>query len=237
MRKLSTIFVAGSFLVALAACGKISPKGEIEMKEFKISDFFEVDAKGKFRVFWVNSPRNVVEVETFPNFIKNLDIDTQDGVLKIFEDREVEGQNFYSVTVYSPHYPNKLTISDSIEFNVSGELKAKNLKINIKDQAKFIGSINSEKADIQMEKGALANFKGFTKNATLSIKDSSNIIAPYWMLNVLNIHSKNGAYSEMNVKDSIKGEIKDQSKFIYYGNPVSAFKIDKDTKVHQETLN
>lgn len=237
MRKLTTIFAVSSLILTLGACGKISPKGDIEIKEFKISDISEVDAKGKFRVFWVNSPRNVVEVESFPNFIKNLDIDSKNGVLKIEEGRAVNGQNFYSVTVYSPHYPSKLTIADSIEFNVSGGLKAKDLTINIKDQAKFIGSINSDKANIEMQNGALANFKGFTKNATLSIKDSSNVIAPYWMLNVLKINAKNGSYSEMNVKDSIKGEVKDQSKFIFYGNPVRAFKIDPDTKVLNETLN
>lgn len=219
------------------ACGKLEPKGDIELKEFPISEFSGIEAKGKFRVFYVNSDKNRVEVESFPNFINNLDIDVQNGLLKIDESREVSGQDFYNVTIYSSKYPNSVKLSDSIEFNVSGDLKSKDLKISIQDEAKFIGSINADKATVEMQNGGLANFKGFVKNANISIKDTANVLAPYWMVDVLNIQSKNGTYAEMNVKDSIKGEIQNTAKFIYYGSPIRAFKIDPKATVNNKNLN
>lgn len=223
-------------ILALFSCGKITPKGEIVMKEIPVSDFREIYGSGKFRMFWVNAPKNRIEVETYPNIFENLDIKVKNGTLILKEKRETENVDFYNITVYGKYNLEKISIVDSVEMNISGEIKTDNFRLHLKNNGKFIGAIRSRKAEISMENTSLANFKGFTKNAEIKIKDTANLLAPYWMIDNLNINSKNGTYAEVNVKDSLKGNINDTAKFLYYNNPVRAFKIGEKANVQNKEL-
>lgn len=228
-----------SFLLALflVSCGKIKPEGNIELKEVKVSDFNNINVEGKFRVFLVNSPREVVEVETYPNIFGNLDIEVNNETLKITENRSTKGVDFYNITIYSKSNPKKISISDSVEFNVSGEIKTDNLIINLKKNGKFIGALRTKKAEVEMQDTSLANFRGFTNDAFVKIKDTAGLIAPYWMVDHMKLNAQNGTYTEVNVKDSLKGEVQNTAKLLYYNNPVRAFKIGKDAKVENERLD
>ncbi len=123
-----------------------------------------------------------------------------------------------------------------MEFNVSGEIRTDHIGFRLKKNAKFIGAVNTRKTTVEMQDVSLANFKGFTKEAEIKLHDTANILAPYWMIDNLTIHSKNGTYAEVNVKDSLKGNIDDTSKFLYYNDPIRAFKIGKNTSVQNKKL-
>lgn len=81
---------------------------------------------------------------------------------------------------------------------------------------------------------SLANFKGFTDNINLNIKDSAQIVAPYMYANVLNINANNSPFAEFSIKDTIKGNIKNTTKLWYYGNPIFKAKKDKTTQIKKE---
>ena len=81
-----------------------------------------------------------------------------------------------------------------------------------------------------------ANFTGSTGKAVLKIADTANVIAPYWILDNVHLSAKNGSYTELNVKDSIKGSIQNTAKFLYYNEPIRAFKIDNTAKVTTKML-
>lgn len=234
--RISYLFGFPLMLGILVSCGRLEPKGEIEMKEYKIGDFKGIDAKGKFRVFYVESDLNKVEVESYPNYIKNLDVDVDNDQLKLIENRATKGQEFYTVTVYTKNKTDFLKLADSVEFNVSGEMKVQDLKVAIKDNAKFIGFVRSPKVSLEMSNGSLANFSGVTNRADLKIQDTANIIATYWEVNSLNLNAKNGSYTEISTKDTLKGVVDNTAKLTYYGDPVRAIKIGKDTKVENVEL-
>ena len=218
------------------SCGKISPKGKIESKDFPVEDFTNLNLQGKFRVFYVNGEKSFVNVETYPNILNNLKIKVKDKTLNIIESRETQGVDFYNVTIYSKYNLEKISISDSVEMNISSEIKTDNFKLNLKNNAKFIGSVNSRKAEVEMLNTSRANFTGKTKVAFIKIADTANLIAPYWMIENLNIDSKNANYAEVNVQDSLKGNIKNTAKFVYYNDPIRAFKIDKTANVQNKEL-
>ncbi len=226
-----------SIPILLFSCGKVTPKGNIENKEVQLEEFTSLDLKGKFRVFYVNSPKNFVTVETYPNVYNNLDIDVKDKTLSIKEGSETQGVDFYNITIYSKYNPEKISMSDSVEMNISSAIKTDNFRLNLRNNSKFIGWVNSRKAEVDMADKSRANFQGFTKNATLKISDTASIIAPYWQVNTFNIDSKNGVYVEVNAKDSIKGNLLNTSKMMYYNDPVRAFKHDKTTKIENKILN
>lgn len=232
MKNILYIFV----LVAVISCGKVSPKGNIERKDVDVSEFVNLDLNGKFRVFYARGPKNFVEIETYPNVANNLDVDVKDKTLSIKEKRGTKGVDFYNVTIYSKYNLEKVSISDSVEMNISSEIKTDNFKLNLKNNATFMGSVNTRRAEIEMVDRSRANFLGETKNAVIKISDTASLIAPYWKITNLNIDSKNGNYAEVNVKDSLNGHIQNTAKFLYYNDPIRAFKIDKTTKVENKTL-
>ena len=57
------------------------------------------------------------------------------------------------------------------------------------------------------------------------------------MIDHLNITSKNGNYAEVNVKDSLKGSIKNTAKLTYYSEPISAIKIEETATVQHKELD
>lgn len=229
-------FFSFFLLFSIISCGKISPKGNIESKDIPVEDFTAINLVGKFRVFFVNNPKSFVNVETYPNIASNLNIKVKDKTLNITESRETKGVDFYNITIYSKYNPEKISISDSVEMNISGGVKTDNFRLNLKNTGKFIGAINSRRAEVEMQNTSRANFTGFTQNAVLKISDTASFIAPYWKIDNLKIDFKNGGYAEVNVKDSIKGNIKNTAKFLYYNDPIRAFKIDKTATVQNKIL-
>ena len=233
MKKLFLLII----LFSVISCGKISPKGKIENKDIKVEDFTNLNLQGKFRAFYIKSDSSFVNVETYKNITDNLNISVKDKTLSVTEKRAIKGVDFYNITIYSKYDLAKLSISDSVEMNVSSEIKTDNFKLNLKNNGKFIGSVNSRKSEVEMSNKSRANFRGSTKNATIKISDTASLIAPYWLIENLNISSKNENYTEVNVKDSLKGNINNTSKFIYYNNPIRAFKIEKSAFVENKKLD
>lgn len=228
------------FLLAfftLVSCGKISPEGNLEKKEIDVEEFVNLDLAGKFRVFYARGPKNFVEIETYPNIADNLDIDVDDKTLSIKESRGTKGVDFYNVTIYSKYNLEKVSLSDSVEMNISSEIKTDNFRLNLKNNATFMGSVNTRRAEVEMLNRSRANFLGETENAVIKISDTASLIAPYWKIVNLNIDSKNGNYAEVNVKDSLRGSIQNTAKFLYYNDPIRAFKVDKTTRVQNKKLN
>lgn len=226
-----------SLILFLISCGKIAPKGDFETKQIQLEEFNGLNLEGKFRAFYVRSDNNFVEVETYKNIADNLKIDVSGKTLNIIEKRETQGVDFYNVTIYSKYSPTSISISDSVEMNISGGISTDYFKLNLKNNAKFIGSVNSRKADLEMLNTSRANFTGFTKNASLKISDTANFISPYWILDNLEIEAKNGVYAEVNVKDTLKGKIGNTAKFLYYNDPIRALKIEKTANVQNKKLD
>ena len=233
MKNLLILLLAFSVI----SCGDISPKGNIESKDIPLDEFVNLNLKGKFRLFYIKSDSSFVNVETYPNILNNLKIKVKDKTLNIEEKRKTQAVDFYNITVYSKYNLEKVSIADSVEMNISSEIKTDNFRLNLKNNGKFIGSVNSRRAEVDMTGKSRANFLGNTKDAVLKISDTASIIAPYWIIKNLKIESKNGNYAEVNVKDSLKGDIKNTAKMVYYNDPIRAFTIDKTATVQNKKMD
>lgn len=232
MKNLLILFIAFTVI----SCGKISPKGNIESRDVPLEEFVNLHLKGKFRLFYIKSDSSFVNVETYPNILNNLRIKIKDKTLNIEEKRETKGVDFYNITVYSKYNLEQISITDSVEMNISSEIKTDNFRLNLKNNGKFIGSVNSRRTEVEMTGKSRVNFLGTTQDAVIKIADTASIIAPFWMIENLKIDSKNGIYAEVNVKDSLKGSIKNTSKMVYYNDPIRAFTIDKTANVQNKKM-
>lgn len=225
------------FSFTLISCGDISPKGSIESKDLPLEDFVNIDLDGKFRVFYVKSDSSFVNVETYPNVFNNLKINVEDKTLTIKEKRATKGVDFYNITLYSKYQPERIKISDSVEINVSSEIKTDNFRLNLKNYAKFIGSVNTRRAEVEMADRSQANFLGKSQHVNLKISDSTSIIAPYWNIDNLKLESTDANYAEVNVRDSLKGSVNNTAKLVYYNNPIRAFKIAPTATVQNKKID
>lgn len=223
--------------LTLASCGNIEPKGNVEAKDVELSDFTKLDAKGKFRLFYVNSQHNFVTVEATPNFFNNLEIKVDNKVLNIKEKRGTEKVGFYNLTIYGNHGFDDVKLADSVELNISSQLNVNDFKLTLKDQSKFIGAVISQKTWVDMTQKSRANLLGKSDLAYVKMGDTASVISPYWFVNRLQLDAKNNTYTEVNVDEEINGNITNTSKLVYYGNPSKKIKVTEKATMENRVLN
>ena len=217
------------------SCGKVKPKGDIATKDVNVPEYTKVDLNGKFKVFYVNNPKNFVSVETYPNVYDNLKIDVKDNTLYISEKSKTQGVDMYNITLYANKNLESITMADSTDMTISSQMAAPIFLLNLKDNSKFMGSIVANKSNITMDKKAKANLLGRSIDATIAISDTASIISPYWYVDNLSITSKNGNYAEIAVDKDLSGNISNTAQLIYYGNPQKKIKVkDKATLQQKE---
>ena len=224
-------------IITVVSCGKVTPKGEIQSKDVELAEFSKLNLKGKFRVFYIQSPHNFVNVETYPNVFDNLTIEVNDQHLSITEKSTTDKVDFYNITIYGKNPFDDIKIADSVELNISSQMKVENFSLHLKDNAKFIGSVISEKSTIEMLNKSRANLLGKTTLAKLSIRDTASIISPYWYIKDLEIDSENGNYAELNVNEEIKGKDKSTAKLVYYGDPSKKVNLTEKGTIEKRKIN
>lgn len=225
-------------LFLLGACSKtVVPEGEIENKQVEIGKFSHLKLNGKFRAFYINSDKDFIDIETYPNLFENLKIENREDSLVISEINPVGNIDFYSVNIYTKNTIHSVSISDSIEMNTNHVIKSDYLNLKLKNNAKFIGEIEVDKSMIDMSDLSLMNARGKAKNVSLQIKDTANFLSPYFMIDVIDLKAINQTYTEINIKDSLKGSVDDTSKLLYYNDPVRGVKIGQNTIVNHHKLN
>ena len=224
-------------IITVVSCGKVTPKGEIQSKDVELAEFSKLNLKGKFRVFYIQSPHNFVNVETYPNVFDNLTIEVNDQHLSITEKSTTDKVDFYNITIYGKNPFDDIKIADSVELNISSQMKVENFSLHLKDNAKFIRSVISEKSTIEMLNKSRANLLGKTTLAKLSIRDTASIISPYWYIKDLEIGSENGNYAELNVNEEIKGNFNFIFKLVYYGEPSKKVNLTEKGTIEKRKIN
>lgn len=214
-------------LVGIISCSKISPKGEIEVKDVTVENFTKLNLKGDFKVFFAKGNQNLVSVETYPNVYKNLDIEVENGILTIEENRKPENVDFYSITIFGKNDLNEISLADQVEMNVSGQVKTPEFSLHLKGNSKFMGAVIAPKSKIEMAEKSNANILGETKNLNLKLTDSASIMAPYFYVENLELNAKNNASAGLNIDNEMKGTLENTSKLIFYGEPLNKL-IKKD---------
>lgn len=236
-RALMLSFLCFLTLGTMISCGTVEPDGNITLTDHRTPDFNQIKLDGRFRAFYVNADSSYVSVETYENVAENLKIKVDDKTLTIKEKRPTENVDFYNVTIYSKNPLESVMLEKSAELNISSEIKTDHFKLQLKNNAKFIGSLRSNTADIDMSQKSRANLRGESRHATLKIVDTASIIAPYWNINTADVLAGNGSYTELQVNDTLRGAVKNSAEFIFYHDPVQALKISKSTTVQQRKLN
>ena len=232
MKNITKLFLYLNLCLTLLACSKISPKGEIEVKDVTVENFTKLNLKGDFKVFFAKGNQNLVSVETYPNVYKNLDIEVENGILTIEENRKTDQVDFYNITIFGKNDLNEVLLSDKVEMNVSGQVKTPGFSLYLKGNSKFMGAVIAPKSKIEMAEKSNANILGETKNLNLKLADSASIMAPYFYVENLEILSKNGASAGLNIDQEMKGTLENTSKLIFYGEPLN--KLTKKDKASVE---
>ena len=228
MKNITKLFLFLYLCLNLISCSKISPSGEIEVKDKSVENFAKLNLKGNFKVFFAKGNQNIVSVETYPNIYKNLVIEVENGILTIEENRKPENVDFYSITIFGKNDLNEISLADQVEMNVSGQVKTPEFSLHLKGNSKFMGAVIAPKSKIEMAEKSNANILGETKNLNLKLTDSASIMAPYFYVENLELNAKNDASAGLNIDNEMKGTLENTSKLIFYGEPIN--KLTKKDK-------
>lgn len=229
-------FVAILLLLFVISCGKVEPKGDLEMQEVQLEKFYKMDLNGSFKVFYIQNPKTFLTVETYPNIYKNLKIKVEDSTLFISEKRETGNVDFYNITLYAPQNINSVKLGGMSDVYLSSQFKTPLFNLNLEDQSKFIGSVISKKTSVTMSGKTRANLLGETSDLKLIVKDTASIIAPYFLVKDLFLEAQNGSYSEVSIENEMSGKIDHTAKFTYFGDPYQRLKIGPKSTVKQKKL-
>ena len=232
MKNITKLFLFLYLCINLISCSKISPSGEIEVKDKSVENFAKLNLKGNFKVFFAKGNQNIVSVETYPNIYKNLVIEVENGILTIEENRKPENVDFYSITIFGKNDLNEISLADQVEMNVSGQVKTPEFSLHLKGNSKFMGAVIAPKSKIEMAEKSNANILGETKNLNLKLTDSASIMAPYFYVENLELNAKNDASAGLNIDNEMKGTLENTSKLIFYGEPLN--KLTKKDKASVE---
>lgn len=224
-------------LILLIGCGEISPKGDLVVTDQTVEPFTSVELEGNFKVFFVKNNENLISIETTKNLTRNLKINSSNGTLKIVEKRPTKDADFYQVTLFVSQYPKEIKLSKGVEFTVSGDLKTDEFILTTQDESKFIGHIISRAAKLDLQGLSRANLAGESKDVQIKLKDTAQIIAPYWNIKDLSMSLSNQSYLEVHVKDSLKGDVMDTSKLLFYNDPIKAFKKASTARTENQILD
>lgn len=230
MKNIIKLILCFSLLLGSTSCSKISPSGEIEVKDQSVENFTKLVLKGNFKVFFAKGEQNLISVETYPNIYKNLDIEVENGTLSIKESRTAENVDFYSITIFGKNELSEISMKDHVEMNVSGKINSPRFSLNLNDNSKFMGAISTQNASMEMSKKANANILGEAKQLTLKQSDSASLVAPYLFVENLEINAKNDAFAGINADNELKGTLENTSKLVYYGEPINKL-IKKDKAI------
>ncbi|PIE50131.1 MAG: DUF2807 domain-containing protein [Flavobacteriales bacterium] len=219
-------------------CSKpIEPKGEITTQKIDIQPFTHLKLKGKFRAFYKKSDKNFIDIETYPNIFDNLSIENKGDSLIISEKKPIKKVDFYNVDIYTNAEIHSIIMSDAVEMNTDNDLVSPKIHLNLKDHSKFIGGFDTQQIFINMSNLSLMNCKGKAKKAYIRLVDTANFLSPYFLVDNMTLKSKNQTYTEVNVKDTLRVDVQDTSKLLYYNQPVRDFKVGENTKVNHQKLN
>ena len=83
----------------------------------------------------------MVSVETYPNVYKNLDIEVENGILTIEENRKTDQVDFTISLFFGKTDLNEVSLSDKVEMNVSGQVKSPEFSLHLKGNSKFMGAV------------------------------------------------------------------------------------------------
>lgn len=225
-----------TFALLLFSCGQLEPKGNIEIKDIPLEKFSKIEAEGSFKVFYIQNSKTFLTVETYPNIRHNLKVKVTDGTLYLSEKRKPGPVDFYNITLYSPAEIKDVILAGNADVYLSSQFKTPVFSLKLKDNAKFIGSVISKKATIEMSGKSRANLLGETADLALKVQDSASIIAPYYYISNLSVELKNATYTEMNIENDMAGNIENTAKFTYFGQPYQKLRIAPTATVQHKKL-
>lgn len=217
-----------TLLMGIVSCSDIAPKGEIALQDTPVEEFTKMDLKGNFKVFFAKGAQNLVSVETYSNIADNLKISTENGTLYLEESRNAPRVDFYTVTVFGKKELTEIRLDNRVEMNISGQVNSPKFFLYMNGGTKFMGAINTSKALMEMKERANANILGRAEELELKVSDSASLVAPFFLIQNLQLNLQNKAFAALQTENRVDGIMQEDSKLIYYGDPL--IKVTKKDK-------
>ncbi len=223
-----TILFAIAVLITVSSCSKkdcLSLKGDIQKEVRYTANFDTVYVNDYFQVYLKSDTINKIEIETFSNFIKNVDTKVFDNKLIISDlnaCRFLKGYKAKKITISSKNI-RKIVVNDGIELYSVDTLKFPYLLIE------YLSEIGSCDLTVDNKQTQIAcwysagKFKvsGKTNYLYIGIAAMASVLA--YDTEADKVYAVNSSLGDIqvNAKKSLTALIRNEGDIFYKGNPAS----------------
>lgn len=217
-----------------------------------VSDFTKIHTSTGVNVYYTQSSEKSVRVETDDkeklNRIKTV---VSGGTLKIHiksvrgkwgEDDTFKKLKVYvsapDVKTFEADSGSKITLENGVisdskigidvssGSNISGNLTAKQIEIEVSSGSIFKGEVKTNSLDVEINSGSNVALSGTADNLKLEVSSASNFKGQDFSVKTANIEANTASNVILTVTEKLNAKANSLAKINYYGNPKN---VNKDT--------
>ncbi|MRI63961.1 hypothetical protein EDM00_08170 [Ornithobacterium rhinotracheale] len=203
-------------------------------QDYKVQNFDKIDAKGMFKITFIENDSAYISVQSHENLIENLDIATKGNTLNIKEKKDVDGFESYNVYVYYNQPIGEIDLAGKVLAESAGIFRGNKLEISTKDEAKVNQfSVNLKELDAEAKDQSEMTISGVSTKLDVEGKNLSTINFDKLNTTVAKVELSDEAKAKLDVQNELSGKIVNNTSLEYSGNP----KKDVDVKDRAKIQN
>ena len=194
--------------------GSGKPASEIR----SVLEFDEIEIDGQAKVFIEQGNKAKLEIEIDSNLLQFVNTKVSGMKLKIYDEKCFEDVSKYEIHIRVANL-SSLYVGGSINVKTDGVFKTENLYIKTKDAASVQFNVETEDLEVVTKDASVLNLYGKAIDFELDVDDNG-------LLDAFGLISKNAdadvndaAVCKINVSGKFKGDVRDNGKIFYKGNP------------------
>ncbi len=223
--KILLLTIIGLFLIG---CQVVSGSGNIETKEYDLSDFNKIEVNRVYEVIVRPSSEYKVIITADDNIHQYIEARTHKGELSLDLD---EGRTYNAISITLKA---EISMPDLAELEVNGASKiwfagihSKDLLISVNGASEIIGDLKVDNdLKLNLEGAVKVHLKGVAGgDLDLELRGVADANLRNFRVNDASIELNGASKTQIWSTGTIFGEINGTSQLIYYGNP--KLEIDK----------
>jgi len=221
MQKITFFLVYAALITTvLSSCNMFCEKGTgnptTEIRN--VLEFDEIDIYGQAIVFIEQGDKAKVEIEIDSNLLEFVQTKVSGMKLKIYDNKCFEDVSKYEIHIRIPNLTS-LYVGGAADVKTEGIFTTDNLYIKVKDAANVRFDVETEDLETVTKDSGKLNLYGKSIDFELDVDDSGLVDAFSLISKNVDADIRDAGVCKVNVSGKFKGDVRDNGKIFYKGNP------------------
>ena len=233
MKKISTLLAVAICLVGATEMqaqwkkNKVKGNGNITTKTVTTSDYDQVKVVGSLTVDLVSGNEGSISVTADDNLHEYIEIESNDGVLKVKMKKGVSYSSKHDIVVKVPFKDlSEVSLTGSGDVRSESPIKGSNLSLMVTGSGDMVLAVDGDTVDAKITGSGDMKLSGSANNLEVKVTGSGDFEG--YTLNAASteVYVSGSGDAEVNAKNNLKARVSGSGDIRYTGNPGKS-----DTKV------